>query len=116
MRLAERTALVTGASRGIGRAIALALAQEGADISINYVSNETPAQHLAEEITQMGRQAILTRAAVSDFPDTYRMAQEIYKALGHLDILANNAGITSAKTFKKMNQTSCGRALGTTRV
>ena len=52
MRLAERTALVTGASRGIGRAIALALAQEGADVSINYVSNETPAQQLAEEIKQ----------------------------------------------------------------
>src|SRR2546425_7503775 len=106
MRLAERTALVTGASRGIGRAIALALAQEGADVSINYVSNETPAQHLAEEITQMGRQAILTRADVSDFPDTYRMAQEIYKAFGHLDILINNAGITSDKTFQKMDHAS----------
>ena len=47
MRLAERTALVTGASRGIGRAIALALAKEGADVSVNYVSNETPAQQLA---------------------------------------------------------------------
>ena len=99
MRLAERTALVTGASRGIGRAIALALAQEGADVIVNYVSNETPAQQLVEEMKQMGRQAILVRADVSDFPDTYRMAQEIYKAFGHLDILVNNAGVTSDQTF-----------------
>jgi 3-oxoacyl-(acyl-carrier-protein) reductase len=113
MRLAERTALVTGASRGIGRAIALALAQEGADVSINYVSNETPAQQLAEEIKQMGRQAILTRADVSDFPDTYRMAQEIYKAFGHLDILVNNAGITSDKTFQKMDHASWRTVLAT---
>jgi len=113
MRLAERTALVTGASRGIGRAIALALAQEGADVIVNYVSNETPAQQLAEEITQMGRQAILTRADVSDFPDTYRMAQEIYKAFGHLDILVNNAGITSDKTFQKMDHASWRTVLAT---
>src|ERR1700675_609288 len=106
MQLKGRTALVTGASRGIGRAIALALAQEGADVVVNYVSNEAPAQQLVEEIKQMGRQAMLVRADVSDFPDTYRMAQEIYKAFGHLDILINNAGITSDKTFQKMDHAS----------
>jgi len=79
MRLAGRTALVTGASRGIGRAIALALAQEGADVVVNYVYNETPAQQLAEEIKQLGRQSFPVKADVSDFPDTYRMAQEVYK-------------------------------------
>src|SRR5262249_50869247 len=98
MRLAGHTALVTGASRGIGRAIALALAHEGADVVVNYVSNEAPAQQLAEEIQQIGRQSFPVKADISDFPDTYRMAQEVYKVLGHLDILVNNAGITSDRT------------------
>jgi acetoacetyl-CoA reductase len=113
MRLAGHTALVTGASRGIGRAIALALAQEGADVVVNYVYNETPAQQLAEEIKQIGRQCFPVKADVSDFPDTYRMAQEVYKALGHLDILVNNAGITSDKTFQKMDHASWRNVLAT---
>ena len=100
------TTLVTGASRGIGRAIALALAQEGADVAVNYVANETSAQQLVEEIQHLGRKAIAVKADVSDFPDTYRMAQEIYKEFGHLDILVNNAGITSDKTFQKMDHAS----------
>jgi 3-oxoacyl-(acyl-carrier-protein) reductase len=111
MKLAGRTALVTGASRGIGRATALALAQEGADVAVNYVSNEAPAQQLVEEIQQMGRQAMLVKADVSDFPDTFRMAQEIYKAFGHLDILINNAGVTSDRTFQKMDHASWRKVL-----
>lgn len=111
MRLTGRTALITGASRGIGRAIALALAQEGADVVINYVSNTIPAQHLVEELQQSGHQALAVRADVSDFPDTYRMAQEIYKAFGHLDILINNAGITSDKTFQNMDHASWRKVL-----
>jgi acetoacetyl-CoA reductase len=113
MRLAGRTALVTGASRGIGHAIALALAQEGADVAVNYVSNETPAQQLVDEIRQMGRQAMLVKADVSDFPDTYGMAQEIFKTFGHLDILINNAGITSDKTFRRMDHASWRKVLAT---
>jgi 3-oxoacyl-(acyl-carrier-protein) reductase len=111
MRLTGRTALITGASRGIGRAIAVALAQEGADVVVNYVSNTTPAQHLVEELQQSGHQALAVRADVSDFPDTYRMAQEIYKAFGHLDILINNAGITSDKTFQNMDHASWRKVL-----
>ncbi len=61
MRLAGRTALITGASRGIGRAIAVALAQEGADVVVNYVSNAIPAQHLVEELQQSGHQALAVR-------------------------------------------------------
>src|SRR5919109_1846584 len=94
MRLLDRTALVTGASRGIGRAIALALAAEGADVAINYLCNETPAKQLVKELEAMGRQALLVQADVGDYPDTYRMAQEVFKAFGHLDILINNAGVT----------------------
>ena len=79
MKLAGRTALVTGASRGIGRAIALALATEGADVAINYLSNEAPAKALAIEIEALGRRALLVRANVADYPDTYQMAQVVLK-------------------------------------
>ena len=113
MRLAGRTTLVTGASRGIGRAIALALAQEGANVAVNYVANERSAQQLVDEIQHLGRKAIAVKADVSDFPDTYRMAQEIYKEFGHLDILVNNAGITSDKTFQKMDHASWRKVLST---
>ena len=106
MQLNGRTALVTGASRGIGRAIALALAEEGANVAINYVSNEGLAKDLAAHITKLGRRAILAQADVADYPDTFRMAQEVLKEFGHLDILVNNAGINSDKTFVKMDHAS----------
>src|SRR5437762_12406738 len=106
MKLKGRTALVTGASRGIGRAVALALAEEGADIAVNYVSSETAAKDVAEQIRTLGRRAVLAQADVADFPDTFRMAQEILKEFGHLDILVNNAGISYDKTFVKMDHAS----------
>ncbi len=111
MQLDGRTALVTGASRGIGRAIALALAEEGADIAVNFVSSEGPAKEVAEQIRKMGRRALLAQADVADYPDTFRMAQDILKEFGHLDILINNAGINSDKTFVKMDHASWRRVL-----
>jgi 3-oxoacyl-(acyl-carrier-protein) reductase len=111
MKLTGRTALVTGGSRGIGRAIALALAQEGADVAVNYVSSEGAAKEVAEEIRKMGRVAMLAQADVGDYPDTFRMAQEVMKEFGHLDILVNNAGINSDKTFVKMDHASWRKVL-----
>src|SRR5437763_6671488 len=111
MRLKDRTALVTGGSRGIGRAIALALGEEGADVAVNYVSSEGPARDVVENIKKMGRRATLAQADVADFPDTFRMAQEILKEFGHLDILVNNAGINSDKTFVKMDHASWRKVL-----
>jgi len=111
MKLKGRTALVTGASRGIGRAVALALAEEGADVAINYVSSEAAAHDVAENITKMGRRALLARADVSDYPDTFRMAQDVLADFGHLDILVNNAGINSDKTFVKMDHASWRKVL-----
>src|SRR5919109_1591952 len=113
MRLKDRTALVTGGSRGIGRAIALALAEEGADVAVNYVSSEGPARDVVEHIGKMGRRAILARADVSDYPDTFRMAQSVLKEFGHLDILVNNAGVSSDKTFVKMDHASWRKVLST---
>src|SRR5246500_4635864 len=113
MKLTGRTALVTGASRGIGRAIALALAQEGADVAVNYVSSERQAKEVVDQIGTMGRKAMLAQADVADFPDTFRMAQDVLRAFGHLDILINNAGINSDKTFVKMDHASWRKVLGT---
>src|SRR5947208_215985 len=112
MRLKGRTALVTGGSRGIGRAIALALGEEGADVAVNYVSSEGPARDVVENIKKMGRHAILAQADVGDYPDTFRMAQEVLREFGHLDILVNNAGINSDKSFVKMDHASWRKVLG----
>ena len=111
MQLKGRTALVTGASRGIGRAIALSLAQEGADVAVNYVSSEGAAKEVVERIHAMGRKAMLAQADVADYPDTYRMAQDVLKQFGHVDILINNAGINSDKTFVKMDHASWRKVL-----
>ena len=113
MRLIDRTALVTGASRGIGRAIALALAAEGADVAVNYLCSETPAKQLVKEIEEMGRQALLVQGDVGNYDDACRMAQEIGSAFGHLDILINNAGITSDRSFSKMDQADWRKVMTT---
>src|SRR2546427_4269365 len=113
MKLKGRTALVTGGSRGIGRAIALALAEEGADVAINYVSSEPAAKEVVEQIRKIGRQSVLAQADVGDYPDTFRMAQDVLKEFGHVDILVNNAGINSDKTFVKMDHASWRKVLGT---
>jgi 3-oxoacyl-(acyl-carrier-protein) reductase len=111
MKLKGRTALVTGASRGIGQAVALALAAEGADVAVNYVASETAAKFVTDQITKMGRRALLARADVADYPDTFRMAQHVLAEFGHLDILVNNAGITSDKTFVKMDHAAWRKVL-----
>ncbi len=111
MKLKDRTALVTGGSRGIGRAVALALAEEGADVAVNYVSNEAAAADVVEHIRKMGRRALLAQADVSDYPDTFRMAQDVLREFGHLDILVNNAGVNSDKTFVKMDHAAWRKVL-----
>jgi 3-oxoacyl-[acyl-carrier protein] reductase len=111
MKLTGRTALVTGGSRGIGRAIALALAEEGADVAVNYVASESAAREVVAQIEKTGRRGILAQADVSDFPDTFRMAQNVIKEFGHLDLLVNNAGVNSDKTFVKMDHASWRKVL-----
>jgi 3-oxoacyl-[acyl-carrier protein] reductase len=111
MKLKGRTALVTGSSRGIGRAIALALAEEGADVAVNYAASEAAAQDVVDEIGRIGRRSVLVRADVSDYPDTFRMAQDVLGTFGHLDILVNNAGVSYDKTFAKMDHAAWRRVL-----
>jgi 3-oxoacyl-(acyl-carrier-protein) reductase len=111
MRLEGRTALVTGASRGIGRAIAIAMAEEGADVAVNFISSERLAREVVDQIRGMGRRAVLAQADVSDYPAASRMAQQVLEEFGHLDILVNNAGINSDHTFVKMDHASWGTVL-----
>ncbi|HVO44258.1 MAG TPA: enoyl-[acyl-carrier-protein] reductase FabL [Aggregatilineales bacterium] len=90
-RLAGKIALVTGSGRGIGKAIALRLASEGADVVVNFFRNRAPAQETIEAIQAVGRRTRLIRADVSREDDLERMYGEIQSAFGGLDILINNA-------------------------
>jgi 3-oxoacyl-[acyl-carrier protein] reductase len=101
--LAGHVALVTGSSRGIGRATALRLAQMGADIAVNYRSDANGARAVVAEIEALGRRAIATQADVSQEADVTRMGQEIESALGPITILINNAGTTNDQLLLRMS-------------
>ena len=90
--LQEKIALVTGASRGIGRAIAIALAQSGADVAVNFKTQEAEARITCEKISAMGRKGIPVRADVSESSEVTRLIGKVEKDLGPIDILVNNAG------------------------
>jgi acetoacetyl-CoA reductase len=100
--LEGRQALITGAARGIGRAVAIALAAEGADIAINYQSSEADARSLADELAKMGRRTLLFKGDVGERSTWNSMIDKIKQSWGRLDILVNNAGITRDKTLRKM--------------
>jgi acetoacetyl-CoA reductase len=101
-KLEGRRALVTGAARGIGSAIAMALAREGADIAINYHSSEADAISLADKLTHAGRKTLLLKGNVGERSTWTSMIEAVTKAWGRLDILVNNAGITRDKSLRKM--------------
>lgn len=101
-RLRDRVAVVTGASRGIGRAIALALAAEGAKIAVNYASNSTAADQLVEEITADGGQAIALQADISNVDSVDALIKTVTDQWGRIDILVNNAGITRDTLLLRM--------------
>ena len=89
--LSGRVALVTGGSRGIGRACALRLAQAGADVTINYVVNRQAAMNVADEVAALGRRVLVVKADVSEQDDVHSMMDAVKEQFGRLDVLVSNA-------------------------
>lgn len=102
MSLEGKIALVTGSSRGIGRAIALALGKKGVNVAVNYAGNEQKAEEVVQELQALGVNAIKIRANVADEQDVKAMIKEVTKEFGRLDILVNNAGITRDNLLMRM--------------
>ena len=96
--------VITGGSRGIGRAIALKLAENGADVAINYAGNTAAAEEVKAAIEQMGRKALLIQCSVADTDGVQAMVNQVVKELGRLDILVNNAGITRDGLLMRMKE------------
>jgi len=102
-RLEGKTALVTGASRGLGRAISIKLADEGARVALNYRSGEAEVRTVADEIAARGgTPPLVVRADVSNKVEARAMVAKVLDAFGRLDILVNNAGITRDKSMRKL--------------
>ena len=102
MKLKGQKALVTGGNKGIGKAIALAIAKEGADVFINYHSDHKGAEQTVEEIKAMGRQAFARQADVGKEEDVQNLFKDAIQQLGTLDILVNNAGINGKSPITEM--------------
>jgi acetoacetyl-CoA reductase/3-oxoacyl-[acyl-carrier protein] reductase len=101
-RVEGKTALVTGASRGIGRAIAIELAREGAKVAVNYATNEAKAQEVAQAIRDFGGTCHLIKANLGVAKEARAMVNEAAERFGHLDVLVNNAGITKDSLLPRM--------------
>lgn len=102
--LTGKVALVTGAGRGIGRQIALTLAEYGADVIVNYNGSEDKAKEVVREIESMGRKAAAVQCSVADYEACGKMITDMLAMFGHIDILVNNAGITKDNLMIKMTE------------
>jgi 3-oxoacyl-[acyl-carrier protein] reductase len=111
-RLLNRIALITGGNKGIGRGVALAFADEGADLAIAYSHHEAEAQSVADEITAKGRRCSLVRADVSNESQVQRMVTATHKQFGRIDILVNNAGIQRPQPITEMAVEDWDRMMG----
>lgn len=103
MSLQGKFALVTGASRGIGRAIALALGKRGVNVAVNYAGSEERAEQVVHELKSIGVESFKIKANVADEADVKTMMKEVVKTFGRLDILVNNAGITRDNLLMRMS-------------
>ncbi|WP_409253671.1 3-oxoacyl-[acyl-carrier-protein] reductase [Bacillus sp. SCS-153A] len=113
MNLEGKTALVTGASRGIGREIALELARQGANVAVNYAGSEAKANEVTEEIKAMGREAFAIQCNVADGESVQSMVKETISRFGSLDILVNNAGITRDNLLMRMKENEWDEVIDT---
>ncbi len=104
MLLQGKTAIVTGASLGIGSAIAVALGREGANVAINYRKHSDEAQKVAKLVEGAGGKALVVQADVAGFGDAQAMAARVVETFGKIDILVNNAGVNRDRTIWKMSE------------
>lgn len=112
MKLHDKTALITGANSGIGKAIAYEFAKEGAHVAINYIENEKEAQKIAEDIKDMvyaGQNSGYFRADISSTSELQNMIDDIIKVFGKIDILVNNAGIQTETPFIELTEEEVDR-------
>lgn len=111
--LRGKTALVTGASRGIGRSIALSLAEAGADVVVNYAGSEGAAENVVQAIAALDRKAIKIRADVGNADEVNDMVMQAMEQFGKLDILVNNAGITRDNLIMRMKEEEFDQVINT---
>jgi len=103
-RLEGKAAVVTGGGRGIGRAVCLAFAGEGADVIVNYASKDQPAQEVVRTIQEMGRKAVAVKGNVAIKADVERIILAAIENFGKIDILVNNAGVSKPNMLYKMGE------------
>jgi len=104
MLLKDKVAIVSGGSRGIGRAIVLELAKEGANVAFNYLESKDKALEVKREVESKGRKALVFQQDVKDLEAMKRMVEETKKSFGKLDIVVNNAGILRDKALMLMEE------------
>ena len=104
MRLSGKVALVTGAQQGIGRAIAIALARDGADVGVNFLDDPAGAESVAGEVRGLGRRAVVVKADVTRAADVEAMVAAVAGGLGPPDVLVNNAGVFPRSPFLEMTE------------
>ncbi|RLC13709.1 MAG: 3-oxoacyl-ACP reductase [Deltaproteobacteria bacterium] len=104
MKLEGKKAVVTGGSRGIGKAIALMYAKEGADVLVNYHSNDAAAKETVAQIEKLGRKGVAVAADVANYDSAQNMIEECVKQLGGVDIVVNNAGVSKPSMLLKMKE------------
>lgn len=112
-QLSERVAVVTGSSRGIGRAIAIELASRGAKVIINYNSNSAAADEVVNQIVESGGEAIAVQANVADFEQAEMLIKTAIDTYGQVDILVNNAGITRDGLIARLKEDEWDAVIGT---
>ncbi len=111
MELEGKVILITGADSGIGKAIALQVARQGANVGVNYHSNVTAANEVVNEIAQLGRKALALQGDVSQSSDVQRMVQQTVAQLGQIDVLVNNAGMEEYTPFLEKTEAEWDRVI-----